>query len=171
MALFLVLTSSIAAGLILTFAGLWLMNLIFRATEWLWGQAVDRIAWIKRMLVVMGLLSGCGHPMPGPRLPDVDIYTQIATSTVVVETDTGVGSGTILFNDQKLLLVLTCAHVVDGKPKELDVITADGQKMPASVLKMDEETDLALLVSDSPGTPAPASMRLATREPRLFAQL
>jgi serine protease Do len=63
---------------------------------------------------------------------------------------TGVGSGVILTSTG---YILTNRHVVEGSQR-LTVAFADGRELPASVVRISETTDLALIKVDATGLPA-----------------
>jgi S1-C subfamily serine protease len=60
---------------------------------------------------------------------------------------TGVGSGVVLTADG---YILTNRHVVDGS-QSLTVAFADGQELPATIVKISDTTDLALIKVDATG--------------------
>jgi S1-C subfamily serine protease len=65
---------------------------------------------------------------------------------------TGVGSGVILTSSG---YILTNRHVVDDS-QSLSVALADGRELPASIVRISDETDLALIKVDATGLPAAA---------------
>jgi serine protease Do len=65
---------------------------------------------------------------------------------------TGVGSGVILTPDG---YILTNRHVVAGS-EQLTVALSDGTEYPASIVKISDTTDLALIKVDAAGLPAAA---------------
>jgi serine protease Do len=70
---------------------------------------------------------------------------------------TGVGSGVILSANG---YILTNRHVVDGS-RSLTVALADGRELPAKIVKISDQTDLALIKVDATGL-APATIGDAT---------
>jgi S1-C subfamily serine protease len=65
---------------------------------------------------------------------------------------TGVGSGVILTSSG---YILTNRHVVDDS-QSLSVALADGRELPASIVRISDDTDLALIKVDATGLPAAA---------------
>jgi serine protease Do len=63
---------------------------------------------------------------------------------------TGVGSGVILTSDG---YILTNRHVVDGS-QTLTVALSDGRELPATIIRISDQTDLALIRVDATGLPA-----------------
>ena len=63
---------------------------------------------------------------------------------------TGVGSGLILTSNG---YILTNHHVVEGS-RTLSVTLMDGRELPASIVKISDTTDLALIKVDATGLPA-----------------
>jgi serine protease Do len=96
--------------------------------------------------------------------PDlVDMVAAVRDSVVTVNSEgsvargfsqipaTGVGSGVILSTDG---YILTNRHVVDGS-RSLTVELADGEQLPATLVKQSDDKDLALIKVDATGlTPA-----------------
>jgi len=63
---------------------------------------------------------------------------------------TGVGSGVILTSDG---YILTNRHVVEGS-RSLTVAVADGRELPATIVRVSDQTDLALIKVDATGLAA-----------------
>jgi serine protease Do len=93
----------------------------------------------------------------------VRIYKKVAASTVFItsayltrhhmysQTSNGIGSGLLLNANGE---IVTNAHVVDGAAKIM-ILLHDGTRLPAEVLGMDGETDIALLHVELPKQPIP----------------
>jgi len=64
----------------------------------------------------------------------------------------GVGSGVVLSTDG---YILTNRHVVDGS-QTLSVAFSDGSDLPARIVRVSQDTDLALIKVDASGLPAAA---------------
>lgn len=79
------------------------------------------------------------------------VVAQVRRSLVKISRDGGgVGSGTIWHPDG---LILTNAHVVQGRPDTLKVSLPDGLTLPAHLLALDEKHDLAALSVKTTGLP------------------
>ena len=88
----------------------------------------------------------------------VRVYKKVAASTVFItsayftrhhmtnQTSNGIGTG-LLLNDQGE--IATNAHVVDGAAKII-ILLHDGTRLPAEVVGLDGETDIALLHVELP---------------------
>jgi S1-C subfamily serine protease len=77
-----------------------------------------------------------------PRPPDsVGVYRMIQPSVVLIETETGLGSGVIVDNAGQ---ILTSLHVVDGA-KQISIIFADGTHTQGTIASAQPEIDIAVL--------------------------
>ncbi len=133
--------------------------------------------WLSRSSsVVLALTLGASACRMAPPLPSpAAVYQRVSASSVVVDTDRGSGSGTVILSRPRTLLVLTAAHVVAGSRRirilrhvehEDETWAVD---LPASVVHRDEARDLALLRA-SDGLPVPA-LPVAHAEPELYEPL
>jgi serine protease Do len=124
--------------------------------------------------VLTGSLAGATTPSPTANTRAVttasgteDITAVVATarkSVVTITADglssnrfspfqvptTGVGSGVILTSTG---YILTNRHVVEGS-QSLTVALADGRELPATIVRVSDATDLALIKVDATGLPA-----------------
>jgi len=98
--------------------------------------------------------NGCEYTNSKKDPLAVSIYKQHRDQTVQInaksESGPRKGSGVIVGQEKDTCLVLTDAHVtnglnVDKKVSSVSVITAAGEKFPATVKKLDPSHDLALL--------------------------
>jgi len=110
------------------------------------------LASITGLLLTGLLLTGCvpawvAVPPPGQGLLSVpEVIALVQPATVSVRTHRGSGSGFFVASDGQ---VLTNAHVVRGG-RHISVTTFDGTSFPASIRKIDNHTDLALLTLHAP---------------------
>ncbi len=101
----------------------------------------------------------------GPLSDDITAVVAAArTSVVTITADgvasngpfqvptSGVGSGVILTSDG---FILTNRHVIDDS-RSLTVALADGRELPATIVRISESTDLALIKIDASGLDAAA---------------
>jgi S1-C subfamily serine protease len=125
--------------------------------------------------LLQGSLAGAATASPSTNArtvatdTDEDITAVVATareSVVTITADgvattrfspfsvptTGVGSGVILTSNG---YILTNRHVVDDS-QSLSVALADGRELPASIVRISDDTDLALIKVDAIGLPAAA---------------
>jgi len=83
--------------------------------------------------------SVAARPMPASA-------SAVLSASVLVETPDGFGSGAFISPDG---LVLTATHVVRGATTTIRLVT--GQTLPAAVVRIHEEQDVALLYAQVPG--------------------
>jgi S1-C subfamily serine protease len=122
--------------------------------------------------VLTGSLTGTATPAPtantraaatAPETEDITAVVAKARESVVTITadgvssngpfsvpTTGVGSGVILTSNGS---ILTNRHVVEGS-RSLSVTLADGRELPATVVRISDTTDLALIKVIATGLPA-----------------
>ncbi len=81
-------------------------------------------------------------PSPTPALTEADIAARVGPSIVQVITDTGEGSGVRIADG-----ILTNAHVV-ADSRQVEVATSDRRRARATILRIDNNADLALLQTD-----------------------
>ena len=94
--------------------------------------------------LVAGLVAA-GATQPGPPSP----ISTVADSVVRIETIDSTGTGFIVGERR----ILTANHVVEGSARVSVVI--DGERLPAAVVKRDQQLDVAeLSVDDGAGVPA-----------------
>lgn len=119
--------------------------------------------FLSKIILIATLATACkAAPVPETR---TDLIRRVADSSVIVMTDHGRGSGTVVgYMDGAV--ILTCAHVVDDA-KALN-IRAGKEDFAATLLAMDTEHDLALLVAPYATLPI---LKVADREPDLFAEV
>ncbi len=96
------------------------------------------------------------------------ILRRVASSAVVVSTEDGMGSGTIITRDSNASTILTCFHVIKNS-LHITVWGVNSNHSDATVAvveAVDEDHDLALLYTESPldGPPLP----IAKVAPRLY---
>jgi putative serine protease PepD len=86
-----------------------------------------------------------------------NVVTTVSPSVVSINVAlggrTGTGSGVILDSGGA---ILTNAHVVDGASR-ISVLLSDGRKVPATVLGVDRDKDVAVIHADGAGTLTPAA--------------
>lgn len=94
-----------------------------------------------------------GTPAPGPvSIPDVIDAVEPSVVTILVEGDSGEGSGSgVIWDDDGR--IVTNNHVVAGAD-EIEVVLASGAQLDARLLGGDERTDLAVVEVDRDGLPA-----------------
>lgn len=111
-------------------------------------------------LLVIGLaLTACASPEPPPSKRAV-LAQMLATSTqIFVEREDGVrraGSGVILATDlpESRVAVLTTAHLLEPLVEQSAHVVGGAQsdRMPAEIVAIDSERDLALMIARLPGT-------------------
>jgi S1-C subfamily serine protease len=101
--------------------------------------------------IVNGAIEKAIEDLQSAPAPSVEIYNAIVPSIVVIQTDipsttTGVGLGTgVIINDQGA--ILTALHVVEDA-QSIKVSFADGTESEATVEAVDEENDIAVLVTE-----------------------
>lgn len=99
------------------------------------------------------------------------VYQRVADSSVLVDLESSMGSGVVVYASDGYTVVLTCAHVVKNDAG-LRVIAKRGGRswsMPATVLRVDAERDLAALaISGDLGLPA---IKVAEDDPEDFERL
>ncbi|MFT4260499.1 S1C family serine protease [Microbacterium sp.] len=84
-----------------------------------------------------------------------ELYAALTPSVVVIETESGIGSGVIVTTEGA---IMTALHVVDGA-SEITVTFSDGTSASASVASSDIATDIATLTPDAlPETLLPATI-------------
>lgn len=117
----------------------------------------------------------CGCAVPRCARTPAEIFQQINRSAVVVHTEEGLGSGTIVRGDAQGGYILTCAHVItlgaDGLVPAQHVLVKwwrgdDVRVAPATILAFDKEKDLALLRIEGDFTGL--ALPVATKEPNRF---
>ncbi|MFC8038027.1 S1C family serine protease [Paenarthrobacter sp. NPDC057355] len=120
--------------------------------------------------VLLILVSSCTGPTPTPTSQSAGpaesgatgdlssvpgIVREVEPSVVTIQTSGGVGSGVIYRSDGT---IVTDAHVVedqDKKPfKSVQIRFADGSEAPATVVGVDDATDVAVVKADRGGLPA-----------------
>lgn len=96
------------------------------------------------------LFIGCAHappPAPPPPISDFSrVHENIEATVLINVKDVGSGTAFIITEDGYLL---TCAHIV-GDAKSVDIVLSAGAAvvyLPARVVHVDRNTDLALLKS------------------------
>src|SRR5262245_8847587 len=92
----------------------------------------------------------------------------VVSASVMVETDQGRGSGTVIGRRNGGAVVLTCQHVIDGATK-IQVIVEDelySDTYEVKVLDQDKDRDLALLLVPTLKDVAP--LPIAKHEPNLY---
>lgn len=131
---------------------------------------------MKAAWCVFFLLAGCLHNpdrLASSLASSEDIFTQTAKSSVIIQTDSGLGSGTIVWSSDRMFLVLTCAHVLDDdNPAKFAISIVDEHTtklISGFVEKIDTAHDLALLVGIS--DLRPPVVAIAPVEPRLYERL
>ncbi len=114
-------------------------------------------------LCVMALVAGMGMPAVAPADPGgirdlsptslqrrlTAVVDHAARCTVRIDTDDGMGSGTILTSDG---LILTSAHVIEGADDVVVTLT-DGRRFPGSILGINGQGDIALVRISATGLP------------------
>jgi len=77
------------------------------------------------------------------------IYNLIKNTTVMIESPSGHGSGTIINKTGTTYTVITAAHVVNGisrsETKEFNIINSDNNKSPILSIETDNNRDIALV--------------------------
>jgi S1-C subfamily serine protease len=145
--------------------------------------AARRVTEVAAVVLVGSLVTGCiggsgAHPTSGPAssvsasspadrsctatgsLADVPkLAARVQPSVVTVVVGAGNGSGVVYTRDG---LILTNEHVVQGH-RAVQVVFADGERVPGTVRAVDPVTDLALVQADRRDLPA------ATFQPHLPA--
>lgn len=98
-----------------------------------------------------------------------DLFRKVSQSTVLVSTDIGTGSGTVVGEKLGGALTLTCEHVLPKESGPSIYVTAPGgEKWMSVVVRSDPKLDLALLWS--PGFSAPI-IKLAEQDPELYDEV
>jgi S1-C subfamily serine protease len=87
-----------------------------------------------------------GRQVCTPTAPTIDAsaYCRITLA------DGSTGSGTLAARDEKIGLVLTCAHLFDGSTANVIVSFSNGQRFAARLLDRDRAHDLAALAIRRP---------------------
>jgi S1-C subfamily serine protease len=102
----------------------------------------------------------------GAGLPAVPgIVKQVEPSVVTITTPVGLGSGVVYYSDGA---IVTDAHVVEDQQKQpfkkVQVQFADGSQVGASVVAVDDVTDVAVIKADRKNLPAAT---FATADPEV----
>ena len=77
------------------------------------------------------------------KMSELNVFIQVD-----METESEIGSGTILYDDDLYYYAITCEHVIDANNQEIihkSVRTHDGFTSDFEIIKVDEEKDLALI--------------------------
>lgn len=107
-------------------------------------RAAARGVWQSAAVTPVATTStNIGPPVP---LSVPEVIALVQPAMVSVRTNRTRGSGFFVASDGR---VLTNAHVVRGG-RYISVITFDGTSFPASILKIDNHTDLAILALNAP---------------------
>jgi S1-C subfamily serine protease len=102
----------------------------------------------------------------GTARDDSRLIAHLTDAVVVVETDVGMGSGTVLFSDKTHTLILTNYHVIDGGKSVW--IQYNQVKQVASIEASNEDKDLALLQCGATGLPAAPIAKQVTMYERVY---
>lgn len=125
---------------------------------------------MKRFLIIALLLIPATAAAK-PQLPTAKLIARVVASSVMVETEMGRGSGTIVGDLGGGAMVLTCHHVVKGSFVVKVVVEDDEYRDEYNALVVDESEadDLALLlVMDLVKAPI---LPIAKHEPALYDRL
>ncbi|MEV8146663.1 trypsin-like peptidase domain-containing protein [Arthrobacter sp. NPDC080073] len=103
-------------------------------------------------------------PAPSGTLSIPEVVKEVEPSVVTITTQAGIGSGVIYRSDGS---IVTDAHVVEDQQRQpftsVQVQLADGTRTSASVLAVDDPTDVAVIRADRSNLPA-ARFSTATPE-------
>lgn len=121
------------------------------------------------LFLVALLLSACCSGNVEGRHDEPSFIAQAMAATVLIETPSARGSGTVVYSDRHSILVLTCAHVVADEVEGIEVSSPSLGKVAARVEKFDAERDLALLHASVTGRWD--VMKLAHAVPRLYSRV
>ncbi|MDQ0242278.1 MULTISPECIES: trypsin-like peptidase domain-containing protein [Arthrobacter] len=106
-------------------------------------------------------------PVPAANLSIPQVVKEVEPSVVTITTQAGIGSGVIYRGDGS---IVTDAHVVEDQQrqpfKSVRVQLADGTQTNASVIAVDDPTDVAVIKADRSGLPA---ARFSTATPEVGA--
>lgn len=106
-------------------------------------------------------------PAPAGTLSIPQVVKEVEPSVVTITTQAGIGSGVIYRGDGS---IVTDAHVVEGPQrqplKSVRVQFADGTQTSASVIAVDDPTDVAVIKADRSNLPA---ARFSTATPEVGA--
>jgi S1-C subfamily serine protease len=113
------------------------------------------------ILIIATLLTGCETCANATPASNKVFLARLAASSVLVESEIGQGSGTVIWSNNSLSLILSCHHVVfdnDDEPAvAIDIHTNFSEKSHAVILDASKEYDLALLLAyqriDTPALP------------------
>lgn len=123
---------------------------------------------MKTLALIVALLTAACCTVNTSRKGEAQFLQHLAESSVLIDTDSGTGSGTVIYSDSKRLLVLTCYHVVESAHAVL-VMSPGLGTIEASIEKIDPVHDLALLIVAKEGKwPV---VRLASAMPELYSRV
>lgn len=100
--------------------------------------------------------SGTSGPAPAAGLSAVpQVVKEVEPSVVTITTQIGIGSGVVYRSDGT---IVTDAHVVEDQQKQpyknVQIQFADGTQTGATVIAVDDPTDVAVIKADRSGLPA-----------------
>ena len=108
---------------------------------------LDYIEWFKEKVAVTPTVQPLAPPVPRrQRLSSGEVTARVMPAVVRIDTHRAQGSGFFVSSDG---LVLTNAHVVRGG-EQIVVVTRSGERFPATIAKIANWHDLALLKVDAP---------------------
>lgn len=104
-------------------------------------------------------------------------FQYLMEGTARIDTAEGFGSGTVVWTNGDMMLVLTCAHVVhelgDAAPTDVGLFVESPYlgKLAAHVEKYDDNEDLALLRVQGKTLHPAHALKIADKEPELYARV
>ena len=119
--------------------------------------------------LLLSVLSGCLHQDTIKQGISPSQLRAVASMTVMILTEDGQGSGSIIWSDNGRMFILTCEHVTRGST-EVTIQSPYLGELTGTVLKSSVEEDLAIIFVYAPERHLQA-LPIATEESKLYESL
>lgn len=128
---------------------------------------------MRSILPVLFLLA-CAHSSADLPRTRATVLQHVAAASVIVDSDTSNGSGSVILQEAERTIVLTAHHVVEGAEDDrvtvlVPVDGAEPRSVAARVVALDPEHDLALVATD--GRIPREALALARAAPDLYDEI
>ena len=125
-----------------------------RVQEFMIPKQYSHVRRFLRFGFLASVVVAAGGCVTRPAADDLQFYRTLQSAAVSVLVDGRMhGSGFFVTGDG---LVATAAHVVSGKPKRIELLSASMGRLPAKIVAVDASHDSALLAAADPKRTYPA---------------